>query len=226
MSEIGIKLHLRRLADLLKVKDQKGFADQVDTSQVVPTLDVLQGGFAERVYEYATALTGNPSVSNLASWRLISPVGSFSPAILNNDGKDRRVLAADINMVNMSLGLGNMQSWHYYLKPDPDSATIISVLWAHKGSQVDAENTESMWLTLTGYLTNLPSQGNDPPYVGGGAPAIACTWNRVVPAGWEFWAAVRNYGGGGTGDANFPVGSSILWNVATAAAPAGIRLLD
>lgn len=226
-SEIGIKRHLLRLGALLGIRDVKQFASSLDTSRVVATIDIGQGGFMERTFDHANDgdIVG---AQQIVVKPLISPLASDTPLIQNNDGRDRRVMAASVALSVLAGAGFRFVSWRWFIKPVADSTPEIDVAWGWKAAGLDSVNLlEGIHIPLTGFLqAQAQLDISDPPvFYPGGFPSLAPSWNRIVPAGWGFYVqlwsineteALVNFGGG----------TVATYDIAVAAAPQGMRVPD
>lgn len=205
----------RALHSVLKfVKSENVHPEFAD--QNVFTADLLGGGFAGRELQVGGDFSPGVDIAGINSYAipLIHPVASTGVAgvtIQNNDGFDRRVIAASMSINFAAAPTANSAGIEvgYYLKPDPDGSTIIPVLWA-KPFPMDGTSIQFDF-PLTGFV--LPGgvfhAGGDPANIGESGPmGIASTWDKLVPAGWAFYGYVAYWSPSAL--ANFPATTKLL----------------
>lgn len=213
----------RNLAGKLKVKGQENGPTTLDTSELRSVLDVGQGGFMER--EISRGANHSPGVNigglNSKVFALISPSPSDAGLIVNRDGKDRRVMTADLIVDFEALGYNYLMEVRYFLKADPDETAIFPVMFMRwfPGDYISTHHE----FPLTGCgLPGADVRFGDPYYAGYIGQSLGCTWDKVVPAGWAFYVQVSAASLGVA--ANFPANTIAGPSVSAWAAPSGIQL--
>lgn len=216
---IGITRHLQRLGQLLKMEGVRQFPNELDFSTVKPTLDLGQGGWMERSLEGVQSELASIAGLSQGTRVMISKNPADLPLILNNDGSDRRVVAAS-HRINWEGNPGRLLSWRWYLKPNPDATAEIDIAYAHRAGQLNDWSDLQLWIPLWGFTSHIT---NGDPSISA-YPSIASTWKGVVPAGWallwQWWAWDVATGAA----AAMPANTTIVSSAATLRSPAGVNL--
>lgn len=188
-------------------------------------LDIGQGGFMDRQLLARGDYSPGLNVEGLNSYvhAFISPSMSDGPQYNNSgDGLDRRIMTADLTLQFVAaMPYGDMIEVGFYLKRTPDEVAEHPVLWA-RWMPGDGFSTRFRF-PLTGFL--LPAAAvatGDPPYLMQGAAGVASTWDRLVPAGWAFYAYIGY--ADVSGAKNFPLGTILQPSFSSIDQPSGSQV--